>query len=456
MSATSLPTTLTPSTAQSSPSHSAIHNLLHQFANQVVNVTDSTYGATGDGTTDDTAALQAAAAVADSGGIVFIPAGTYLISDEIDWGSAHVYGVGAGGITNGTTINVTHDGIGFKISGSYGEIADIHFDGSVGGENAGAIAVVVEAVHKPKLTRCTAKFFTFAGFAFSGAQNMLVEDCFAQYNLYNLFICNNTRNIQFLNCNASDFDPPWNAWMAASDPECRAVRIGQEANSYITQLDGGTFTNTPSRIMFRGGIFERFGLHDYIVEISHGYDNIVFDDCEFTLAKTAYISAASPTLAVVVLNDPVFRSSTVPLINNPDNVGFFVNRYVIGGTAPGLAVPATMTVFTRSAWVRHGTQNPPLGTIPVYSRVISVTVQVLEAFNSDGADEITVGYDGATNAFATAVDVSTTGIKSVTLGSGVGYIATARAAEAYYVNGGSEPTTGEALVTIDYAIVAAR
>ena len=51
----------------------------------VVNVKD--FGATGDGSTDDTAAVQAAIDAVSSGGEVFFPAGTYLVSNTLTVGS---------------------------------------------------------------------------------------------------------------------------------------------------------------------------------------------------------------------------------------------------------------------------------------------------------------------------------------------------------------------------------
>ena len=53
------------------------------------NVKSAAYGAKGDGTTDDTSALQAAltAARAAGGGVVYVPAGTYLASQSLQIGS---------------------------------------------------------------------------------------------------------------------------------------------------------------------------------------------------------------------------------------------------------------------------------------------------------------------------------------------------------------------------------
>jgi hypothetical protein len=49
-----------------------------------INVKDSTYGAVGDGVTDDTAAIQAAAnAIASTGGVLYFPPGSYVITNSI-------------------------------------------------------------------------------------------------------------------------------------------------------------------------------------------------------------------------------------------------------------------------------------------------------------------------------------------------------------------------------------
>lgn len=105
-----------------------------------------------------------------------------------------------------------------------------------------------------------------------------------------------------------------------------------------------------------------------------------------------------------------------------------------------------------SVWVTFGSQNPSFGNLPVGAYVYDVDIHVTQAFNSDGTDNISVGYTGTTNAFATNTDVSTTGVKSVTLGSSIGYQSVSHEILAYYTNGGTEPTTGKALVILYYVL----
>jgi hypothetical protein len=81
----------------------------------IFNVKSSAYGATGNGTTDDTAAIASAITAASvEGGIVYFPAGTYLISSTLQVLHAGVRLVGAS--RDSTTINLgssmtTGDGV---------------------------------------------------------------------------------------------------------------------------------------------------------------------------------------------------------------------------------------------------------------------------------------------------------------------------------------------------------
>lgn len=66
---------------------------VHQKLQEFVSVRD--FGAAGDGTTDDTMAFQAAMSAVSGGGSVYVPAGTYLLSDTISVTSnITVYGDG--------------------------------------------------------------------------------------------------------------------------------------------------------------------------------------------------------------------------------------------------------------------------------------------------------------------------------------------------------------------------
>lgn len=105
-----------------------------------------------------------------------------------------------------------------------------------------------------------------------------------------------------------------------------------------------------------------------------------------------------------------------------------------------------------TAWLTSGSQTVRMGILPVGAYVVRVHVHCTVAFNSDGTDNVTMGYTGTTNAYATSTDVSTTGIKAPTLGAGAGFDGTAREVNAYYVNGGTEASAGKALCIIEYFI----
>lgn len=102
-------------------------------------------------------------------------------------------------------------------------------------------------------------------------------------------------------------------------------------------------------------------------------------------------------------------------------------------------------------WVTYGRQTVNLGILPADTYILRAHVHVTEAFNSGGTDTVTVGNDVDPDAIVTSVDVSTTGIKSVTLGVNAGYNGSAQPLKIFYSNGGGEPTTGAALVIIETA-----
>lgn len=114
---------------------------------------------------------------------------------------------------------------------------------------------------------------------------------------------------------------------------------------------------------------------------------------------------------------------------------------------------------TISGWVTVANPTLSLGTVmgPMYVR--SVDIYVDQAFNSAGSDNIRVGHDNNNTQWAGLTDVSTTGDKVPTAGSGARYRFQSAngttTVKAYYVTDGAAPTTGKALVVVRLSSVAA-
>ncbi len=103
------------------------------------------------------------------------------------------------------------------------------------------------------------------------------------------------------------------------------------------------------------------------------------------------------------------------------------------------------------AWITKDNQNPVLGILKAPYYIARAHLHVTEAFDSDGSDNIELGDDDDNNRIFTNIDVSSTGVKSVSVASTAsGYNGTSRKIEAYYTNGGSEPTQGKALVVLEF------
>lgn len=111
-------------------------------------------------------------------------------------------------------------------------------------------------------------------------------------------------------------------------------------------------------------------------------------------------------------------------------------------------------------WALDNTQNPTLGTLPANAFVCAVDLWVEEAFNAGGADSLTVGYDGDTDAYVeTGLNMATDELREHiteshgSAGATLGKVdATSRSVEAYMTHTGGEPTTGKVYVTVHYIV----
>jgi len=125
-------------------------------------------------------------------------------------------------------------------------------------------------------------------------------------------------------------------------------------------------------------------------------------------------------------------------------------------TISGQELSLLPVVRQLQGWITDDNQNPTIGVLPDNHVVLAANVWVQEAFNSDGTDTLQVGFDADTDGYVTSTDVSTTGVKTVTLGVvAQKVVATAKTVEAYYLNSGSEPTTGKAHVALTYIVATA-
>ncbi len=107
------------------------------------------------------------------------------------------------------------------------------------------------------------------------------------------------------------------------------------------------------------------------------------------------------------------------------------------------------STLTLVGFVSVSRQSLNLGFLRTPHKVLRAHVEVVEAFNSNGSDLLVVGNSGNADAYVESVDVSTIGIKSVVLGSEVGYDDTPFDVTAVYTAGGSAPTTGAAIIILE-------
>jgi len=115
---------------------------------------------------------------------------------------------------------------------------------------------------------------------------------------------------------------------------------------------------------------------------------------------------------------------------------------------------------TLKTWVKHDVQNPAVATIPAGTYVKSISLFTKEAWNADGTDLLTVGYDAVDDSLVTSYDLAAGGTGwqdlSGNMGVDAGYMATARDIELYYTtDDATNLTTGESCVMIEVATCSA-
>jgi len=104
-------------------------------------------------------------------------------------------------------------------------------------------------------------------------------------------------------------------------------------------------------------------------------------------------------------------------------------------------------------WIGYGNSSISLGTIRSDFYLKNIRLQVTELFNDSGTDTITVGTDTDEDAYMTSEDVSSAGIKSITLGTDNGFNSTRAEVKVFYNGQNSDATTGKALIIFEFTPV---
>lgn len=458
------------------------------------------FGARGNGTTDDTDMLQATIdALPTTGGAVYGD-GIFKITDTINMKSRTRLEGPVGGYPSANT--GTREGFKLAWAGAnngtmlsyvgcqFCELQGVNLSGGLDDGITGVTAILIDSVNNPNAY----------GYDF---RNFGISECHTGIKLNTSGTSDyQSSEISLRNFDISDLDltSGYGIYTNSRNVSSLLIEEGRFMNMrYCMYFARIGFANIVNCI---GGFMTERG--DFITAISH--DNIKIDQCQAeglgsgTAGYFLHIpsSAAASTLEPIVmissitdLETVIAKDRNIVTIANHFNRDFtlsgdsarvismgdlFSGSYDFKLTGVNPAIDRTMcfngatnyigidhyvqTISgkirekqTVQAWVTHETQTATLGLVPSNVVFIGARIEVTEAWNSDGADEISIGVDAAHTYFVNAVDVATTGTKTATLNalfSGSGFEASATTVVAYYVNGGSEPSTGRAIVTIEY------
>ncbi len=233
------------------------------------------------------------------------------------------------------------------------------------------------------------------------------------------------------------------ALLLVGDP---AGLIGDNANIQVTVTQEASNTSLPEvqTIEIAG---DPTGGHYHITALGVETGEIAWD------ADASGVQAALraiPGCASVTVTSAGVSPNYTHTVTFVDVVG---NIAEMTSDATALAGGPPAPTITH-ATVRDGADSViTLGYIPRYTYVDVPKMYNVEAWDSDGDDQIEVGHDGDTDAFGQAVDVATIGVKSPAAGIGIGLahtLSSPRWAKVYYRKGvgGSAPTTGKTVVIL--------
>lgn len=229
------------------------------------------FGAKGDGVTDDTAAIQAAIDAAGVGGVIYIPQGTFILTDGITLLNRQTLRGGGIGTVLSWSANPSTNCVQMA---SYATLADMTIDGTgigsalvgvrIGGAGDGVTFIARGVVENVRTTECG------VGFAF--------DDCF----IWSIRDCYST------SCGAGlHFGHGWATGESNSVVNIIDVQGGELAGC----TEGVKFTGQGTLINLRGITIEasiNYGVHQYETD-TLAWMGVNITECYFEDNGTAHI-----------------------------------------------------------------------------------------------------------------------------------------------------------------------
>lgn len=306
------------------------------------------YGATGDGTTDDTAALQAALdAVPATGGSVYLPSGTYIVTESIvvksntllfgDGNASQIkssqsafVGTNAG---NNCYLVKNENWSASTLTDENITIQDLSFNyGTVTIVGGGAHCISMRYVENVKVVNCD--FYKGENAtAFLACNNTLVDGCSA-YDFTNCAYDHWTspKNAIVTNCYATTATTATTAQIVNFNPETTALAAGTAdgfvLSNCIFEATGSSVEAIQIEPLLEGSVVKNVTItgnlfKNIILACRRNTQNVVVNGNTFTGIPTTYTSF-------------VFSSSSVPPgTNTPSDIVFTNNIIIDPRTAAG-------------------------------------------------------------------------------------------------------------------------
>lgn len=289
-------------------------------------------------------------------------------------------------------------------------------------------------------------------------------------------------------------------WLGGSINQCTiAVKLGGASMTWIGGQIQRTATSGGTAFQFTDNTTLCLTLKDFICElVDVAFDEqtsiwpemgVIIEGGSVIQARTKF--ASIPAGKSMTLRESVLRGANSSQPGGPavgdvtlygagswlrDENGKIENEYGSGHNDARVVVSALGSRYEKirstqpatycmAGFIADDIQSLTLGTLPPKSLILELGCNVLEAFNSSGTDNITVGGTGNSTRYAAASDVSSTGLVTFAAGSSItppppGSATVAPALQTTgdivtvaYANGGTEPTTGKALVWMKYTII---